>query len=60
MRNDDAVGVGALRRSGTAFWTIRRPVASQALSTEDRIGVSGSPVGGQVVSFSPVRWSYHL
>jgi hypothetical protein len=30
------------------------------LSTEDRIGVSGSPVGGHVSSFAPVRWSYQL
>jgi hypothetical protein len=30
------------------------------LSTDERIGVRGSPVGGQVVSFSPVRWSYQL
>jgi hypothetical protein len=30
------------------------------LSTDERIGVSGLPVGGQEVSFSPVRWSYQL
>ena len=35
-------------------------MASQPLSTELRIGVSGSPVGGQLVSFAPVRWSYQL
>jgi hypothetical protein len=46
--------------SGTLRWTTRRPVASQPLSTEERIGVSGSPVGGQVVSFVPVWWSYQL
>jgi hypothetical protein len=49
-----------LASSGTALRTICRPVASQPLSTEDRIGVSGSPLGGQTVSFSPVRWSYQL
>jgi hypothetical protein len=46
--------------SGTPRATRCRPVASQPLSTEDRIGVSGSPVGGQVVSFAPLRWSYQL
>ena len=30
------------------------------MSTDDRIGVSGPPDGGQTVSFSPVRWSYQL
>jgi hypothetical protein len=40
--------------------TISRPVASQPLSTDDRIGVSGSPLGGQTVNFFPVRWSYQL
>ena len=40
--------------------TIRRPTASQALSTDDSLGTCGSPVGGQLVSFSPVRWSYQL
>jgi hypothetical protein len=30
------------------------------LSTDDRIGFSGSPLGGQVVSFDPSRWSYQL
>jgi hypothetical protein len=40
--------------------TIFNPVASHPLSTEDRIGVSAWPVGGQVVSFSPVSWSYQL
>jgi hypothetical protein len=46
--------------SGTPWLTSRNPVASQPLSTEERIGVSGAPVGGQTVSFSPVRWSYQL
>ena len=40
--------------------TIRRPTASQPLSTEERIGVSAAPVGGHCVSFAPVRWSYQL
>jgi len=40
--------------------TILRPTASQPLSTDERIGVRGSPDGGQTVSFSPVRWSYQL
>jgi hypothetical protein len=46
--------------SGTSRSTRRTPVASQPLSTDERIGVSGSPVGGHVVSFSPLRWSYQL
>ena len=46
--------------SGTVFATTRRPVASQPLSTDERIGVSGSPDGGQAVSFAPVVWSYQL
>ena len=46
--------------SGTLFETICRPVASQPLSTDERIGVSGSPLDGQTVSFSPFRWSYQL
>jgi hypothetical protein len=46
--------------SGTLRATSRSPVASQPLSTDDRIGVSGSPVGGQTVSLAPVPWSYQL
>ena len=51
----------ASETSGTAFETTWSAVASQPLSTDERIGVSiGSPVGGQTVSFSPVVWSYQL
>ena len=48
------------RNSGTLRATTRSPAASQPLSTEERIGTIGAPVGGQTVSFSPVRWSYQL
>ena len=46
--------------SGTELRTIRSPTASQPLSTEERRGVSGRPLGGHTVSFSPVVWSYQL
>ena len=50
--------------SGTLVATTCSPVASQPLSTDDRIGPSGGligrPVGGQIVSFAPVVWSYQL
>jgi hypothetical protein len=39
---------------------MRRPAASQPLSTEESQLVSGAPVGGQVASFAPVWWSYQL
>ena len=48
------------RSSGTLRAVTRSPAASQPLSTEERIGMIGAPVGGQIVSFSPVRWSYQL
>src|SRR3954451_10860905 len=47
-------------KSGTLLSTIFRPVASQPLSTEERIGVIAAPVGGQRVSLAPLRWSYQL
>ena len=46
--------------SGTLVATMCRAAASQPLSTDDRIGVSGSPVDGQAVSTAPVWWSYQL
>jgi hypothetical protein len=46
--------------SGTPLRTIWSPVASQPLSTEESMGVRGSPEGGQYVSFSPVLASYQL
>src|SRR4051794_37538560 len=45
---------------GTLLATIRSPTASHALSTDERIGVSGSPDGGQTVNLAPVWWSYQL
>src|SRR4051794_3754275 len=53
-----AATVGAEPASAPA--TTFRPAASQPLSTDDRIGLSGSPVGGHAVSFAPVRRSYQL
>ncbi len=46
--------------SGVLLATTFRPAASQPLSTEDRMGIIGSPVGGQAVSLAPVVWSYQL
>ncbi len=43
-----------------AFATTRIPVASQPLSTDERIGTTGSPLGGQTVRTSPFVWSYQL
>ena len=48
------------RDPGSLVATTWRPVASQPLSTDDRMGIIGSPEGGQAVSFAPVRWSYQL
>ena len=52
---------GALGQGRNEFVTTCRPVASQPLSTEDRIGpIQRFARGGQPVSFAPARWSYQL
>lgn len=48
------------RSAGEASAAMRRPVISQALSTEERNGRTGSPVPGHSVSTEPSCASYQL
>ena len=48
-----------MRSSGSRLATIRRPTASQPLSTDDSHGVAGSPPG-EVGEIEPSRMSYQL
>ena len=46
--------------TGADLDPILSSVASQPLSTEERIGSRSAPVGGHFVSLEPSRWSYQL
>lgn len=48
------------RSDGAASAAIRSPVTSQALSTEERNGRTGSPVPGHSLSTDPSCASYQL
>lgn len=48
------------RSAGAASAAMRRPVISQALSTEERNGRTGSPVPGHWVRTEPSCASYQL